>query len=479
MTLSLHSIVGDQAPLRGPDDSTQRIVLPLEAFSHSVCRRGFGAMSAPVFSPSAASSEAVIFGATSASTMPLPNRDLHCNTASADFSSRSPRNANAADTPLFGHSTRFGPVWSGSGDEFTSHHQRHHAVSLTLRQHRPTSSGHSIQAASIHYSAGGSSARTPSIAQEPVAWQPLRGALPASAMDGRSPRLARPSSTQTVWYNPALLAYTDYLSQGGRHRGHQDQYNYVLRPPRIVRCSTEGGSRFLCLAKASASQKDCVRSQSQRESLSLNTVSPIRSTTIHETCAICLEPISVGEMVQPMVRCSHIFHHDCIKAMLERRRSEDAAGFNVDLLPLGDRVLCPLCRGPLAAASLSEIPELERDFVSALEGGTAATAVAQIRSSEDFGVPTTGMHAPFSNMGRFATTSLGGTHSSGAETGDMSGRGDSAAIARWRAQTMSVDGSSLVSLGGSSNGLGASGDGASSRVSVIHESATTVQIVFQ
>lgn len=82
-------------------------------------------------------------------------------------------------------------------------------------------------------------------------------------------------------------------------------------------------------------------------------------------CAICLEPLQEEQVVQPMVYCRHLFHESCVQELLEARRQDSPRGMGS--LPLGARISCPLCRGRLAAASLSEVPEPERGAVVPLD----------------------------------------------------------------------------------------------------------------
>jgi len=77
-----------------------------------------------------------------------------------------------------------------------------------------------------------------------------------------------------------------------------------------------------------------------------------------DVCAICLEALKPGDMVQPMLGCGHVFHEGCVKSFLAVRCSAPAHGFGrVRSL----EACCPLCRGRLAARSISEVPETERD----------------------------------------------------------------------------------------------------------------------
>jgi len=112
----------------------------------------------------------------------------------------------------------------------------------------------------------------------------------------------------------------------------------MLRPSRVVRTlsgiASPGGGRTYC-AERSEECEDRVLVPSR------------------ELCAICLEALTSGDIVQPMVRCSHLFHKACIDALLEARRGEGLLS-------------CPTCRGRLGASSLSEMPEQERAGVHVL-----------------------------------------------------------------------------------------------------------------
>mmetsp|Transcript_65684 Transcript_65684/g.122454 ORF Transcript_65684/g.122454 Transcript_65684/m.122454 type:complete len:295 (-) Transcript_65684:252-1136(-) len=90
-----------------------------------------------------------------------------------------------------------------------------------------------------------------------------------------------------------------------------------------------------------------------------------------EVCAICLEPLQVGEMVQPMVRCHHLFHHTCVRAFVDARRREQQSQGHI-CAPLGECIACPLCRGRLAAFTLSEVPSQEHDQMVPLDASSDA-----------------------------------------------------------------------------------------------------------
>lgn len=126
----------------------------------------------------------------------------------------------------------------------------------------------------------------------------------------------------------------------------EDARRYVLRPSRLVRTmsgglSTPGGTKELCAEWEPMAQL------------------PV---PVHEVCAICLETLKSGDLVQPMVQCWHLFHQRCIRELIQVRQSDPRRSAE-RLQPLGDRISCPLCRGQVAAADLAEVPELERSAV--------------------------------------------------------------------------------------------------------------------
>jgi len=71
-----------------------------------------------------------------------------------------------------------------------------------------------------------------------------------------------------------------------------------------------------------------------------------------ETCAICLEVFESGDLIQPMANCGHVFHAACAKTLLHSK----VAGS----LALRSTVPCPLCRSPMLATSLDQLPCRER-----------------------------------------------------------------------------------------------------------------------
>merc|ERR1719482_1663072 len=72
-----------------------------------------------------------------------------------------------------------------------------------------------------------------------------------------------------------------------------------------------------------------------------------------EHCAICLEPFETGERVQPLAACRHIFHADCIKKFLHSQHHLGGLFDKYD-------APCPLCRSPLMADSIVQVPHRER-----------------------------------------------------------------------------------------------------------------------
>jgi len=134
---------------------------------------------------------------------------------------------------------------------------------------------------------------------------------------------------------------------------------YMLRPPRVL-CtlsgpSTPGGSQPLGAVRQLLS----LNAGAGGETAGSGEESPLPAPGC---CAICLDGLEAGELVQPMICCRHLFHQTCVRALVEARRGDDSP-LLLGPRPLGDRILCPLCRGQLAATSLSEVPEAERDAV--------------------------------------------------------------------------------------------------------------------
>mmetsp|Transcript_34506 Transcript_34506/g.107423 ORF Transcript_34506/g.107423 Transcript_34506/m.107423 type:complete len:232 (-) Transcript_34506:113-808(-) len=157
---------------------------------------------------------------------------------------------------------------------------------------------------------------------------------------------------QTVQYSRAFR-----MAFFGGEASPSQARRYVLRPARVVRAveeaATPGGSQPLCASREHLESEEA----------------PLLA---RETCAICLELLQAGETVQPMVRCRHLFHETCVREFLEARRRDDSPQAGAGL-PLGARLSCPLCRGRLAASSLSEVPEPERGAVVPLEDGSVGT----------------------------------------------------------------------------------------------------------
>lgn len=131
-----------------------------------------------------------------------------------------------------------------------------------------------------------------------------------------------------------------------------DRRRYVVRPPRVLQRSAVGNS---------LEARGCS--------------APLQPLTLEdrESCAICLEEFDVGDIVQPMLRCRHLFHRSCMKQFVSSRR--DAATGAWPHVPLGDRVKCPLCRGRFSTASPLDVPDqewelrryLDEDFNAVME----------------------------------------------------------------------------------------------------------------
>lgn len=130
----------------------------------------------------------------------------------------------------------------------------------------------------------------------------------------------------------------------------------ILRPPRVL-LSTADGTHSMCLLRDREARLEFVLA-------GLPAGPRLRN---QEGCAICLEQFQTGDRVQLMTSCRHVFHAACIDGFL-RSHAPDCL--------VTDCVSCPLCRGPLLAASLSEIPRRERTFVTNLDAGWLHTGTA-------------------------------------------------------------------------------------------------------
>jgi hypothetical protein len=80
-------------------------------------------------------------------------------------------------------------------------------------------------------------------------------------------------------------------------------------------------------ASAAAAALEPVRVGATAEQLeAASRVLVVSDTTINANCAICVEPINVGDTCRRITRCHHIFHKDCIDQHFQTS------------------VRCPLCR---------------------------------------------------------------------------------------------------------------------------------------
>lgn len=114
--------------------------------------------------------------------------------------------------------------------------------------------------------------------------------------------------------------------------------HFLLRPPRVVCRRSPGEDAALRIA---------VTAQA------IGTVEVPAEADVQ--CAICLEDVADGDKVQPMLQCSHLFHEECVRSLVEARlnlASEASEGLTA--------MTCPLCRGRLAAENVFELPEDER-----------------------------------------------------------------------------------------------------------------------
>lgn len=140
---------------------------------------------------------------------------------------------------------------------------------------------------------------------------------------------------------------------------------YVLRPPCLLRTSSCDSS-VSSLGTASEMLKTPAE-HATNESAAANPYMKQISRPRNEACAICLESFEVGEVVQPMVGCKHLFHRSCVAGFIDACR-EDLSTSSWRRPPLGERLKCPLCRGRLATQCLSDVPQQERDLVVSLDG---------------------------------------------------------------------------------------------------------------
>lgn len=145
-------------------------------------------------------------------------------------------------------------------------------------------------------------------------------------------RRRRRSQTATITSSQML---TDALASA-------EAEEHVLRPPRII-LSTPEGVHSMCLPQDREARMHYVQA-----GLPAGPLLPEK-----ETCAVCLEEFQTGDRVQLMANCRHVFHAACIKRLLLRSQMSGQL--------MGDyNAPCPLCRGPLVAASVSHIPRRER-----------------------------------------------------------------------------------------------------------------------
>eukprot|EP00440_Ansanella_granifera_P000966 gb/GFBE01001043.1/.p1 GENE.gb/GFBE01001043.1/~~gb/GFBE01001043.1/.p1 ORF type:complete len:253 (+),score=8.20 gb/GFBE01001043.1/:1-759(+) len=148
------------------------------------------------------------------------------------------------------------------------------------------------------------------------------------------------------------LSVSDALEEDAARRVPQHARCY-LRPVQRVRTlsgdATPGGSNRYCAVfepTLQSHQRPRVRLPTELE------------------CAICFEVLRSGEQVQPMMHCSHLFHKQCVDALI---RSRVAAGYSQDAQdsvegtrPCLTYLSCPMCRGQMLASSISELPVAER-----------------------------------------------------------------------------------------------------------------------
>lgn len=148
----------------------------------------------------------------------------------------------------------------------------------------------------------------------------------------------------------------------------------ILRPPRVL-LSTADGAHSMCL----------LRDRDARLQFVFAGLPAGPRLHDQEGCAVCLEQFQTGDRVQPMARCWHVFHVGCIEGFL-RSHVPDCL--------VSDCISCPLCRGPLLAPSLSEIPSRERSSVIHLDADWLHTGTANSTLDSDHSGTTPDSIAP-------------------------------------------------------------------------------------
>eukprot|EP00428_Durinskia_dybowskii_P033506 CAMPEP_0170259878 /NCGR_PEP_ID=MMETSP0116_2-20130129/29811_1 /TAXON_ID=400756 /ORGANISM="Durinskia baltica, Strain CSIRO CS-38" /LENGTH=476 /DNA_ID=CAMNT_0010510925 /DNA_START=56 /DNA_END=1486 /DNA_ORIENTATION=- len=73
----------------------------------------------------------------------------------------------------------------------------------------------------------------------------------------------------------------------------------------------------------------------------LGNAEPLVDLEPEASCAICLDEFSIGDLLQPMAACAHVYHADCAASYAAARCFGEAR-----LHPLDQCLTCPLCRGP-------------------------------------------------------------------------------------------------------------------------------------
>lgn len=130
----------------------------------------------------------------------------------------------------------------------------------------------------------------------------------------------------------------------------------ILRPPRVV-LSTAEGVHSMCLLRDREARLQFVR-------VGLPAGPLLRE---QDSCAMYLEQFQTGDRLQLMADCRHVFHATCIERFLRTHFPDCLAR---------DCVSCPLCRGPVLAASISQVPQREREHVTNLSTEWLETTIA-------------------------------------------------------------------------------------------------------
>lgn len=122
----------------------------------------------------------------------------------------------------------------------------------------------------------------------------------------------------------------------------------ILRPSRVI-LTTAAGMHSMCLPHDCEARRSFV--------LAGLPAGPVLPQC--ENCAICLEAFQSGERVQLMAKCRHAFHSACVEGFLRSQMEKCLAG--------EASVACPLCRGPLMAEAIHQVPCRERPLATIVD----------------------------------------------------------------------------------------------------------------